>query len=50
MYEVHQKLVGNYTQKQLHKYLKPYNGLHLRPNEWKYNAASTEKYAGGTIG
>jgi len=29
--------------------LQPYNGLHLRPDEWKYYAASTEKYTSGTI-
>jgi len=43
------ELVSGFMHKQLYKYLKPYNSLHLRPDERKYYTASTEKYASGTI-
>ena len=47
--EMQLELVGGFMHKQLYKYLKPYNSLHLRPDERKYYTASTQKHAGGTI-
>jgi len=47
--EMQSELVGGFMHEQLYKYLKPYNSLHLRPDERKYYTASTQKHASGTI-